>query len=58
MAREIKLLPQGRVTIPKKLRDRCGWSGGTILELIVDGDQLLIKEVKSSNRVQTRGLTG
>ncbi len=41
----IKLLPDGRVTIPKELRTRLNWVPGTRVELIRHGDGLLIRQV-------------
>ena len=45
MNREIKLSKNGRITIPKDLRDKHGWTKGTTLEWAVKGDWVELAEL-------------
>ena len=45
MNREIKLWKSGRITIPKDLRDKHGWTKGTTLEWTVKGDWVELAEL-------------
>ena len=47
MKAEIKMSAKGRVTIPKALRERLGWSAGTRLHVEILGGAVMLRPIKS-----------
>jgi AbrB family looped-hinge helix DNA binding protein len=47
MTETIRISSRGRITVPKSLRDRSGWTAGTRIEWLVTADGVLMKRLDS-----------
>jgi len=41
----VKIIINGRVTIPKEFRDKYNWTEGTLLMLYEDNEKIIIKKL-------------
>lgn len=52
------LSTKGQIIIPKEIRERRGWGAGLSLEVVEEGDNLILRPVRAPRRTTVDDLLG